>query len=563
MRQLPWIIAFVVFAGAANVAAVAYVRGERTLYYWDQVNYWSKAADLAGMIRAGDAGGAVARAVLSPRHDEYNSLPALPLAFVLAALGDSRLAFILGVVNLYVLPAAAAAMWLARRCSARPNAAGALALTMIALNPLFWSPVFLGYVDAGGMAILCAILAVSLRPPADDERRSAWWRRAILLGFLLAAVVLFRRWYAYWVACFGVVLLVDWLIAGKKRPRSAASIVALCIAAATASAVIFLVCGLSGIARFFVNHHDQYAAYRPPGGLGASLLESFRASVFHQGWPLAALGVAGCLWAICNRSTRRSAIVLAATSLLVILPFSRIHPLGAAPHHFYLILLPLLLWPAVMIGELIARRPVWGGILLAAATAYGTANLAAALTHRPPALPSSMLAEARFPPVVRSDLDQLIAMMRSIPAAQAGDNDIYVAASSKLLSASHLSLLNLSLNWRPSEKIPACRQVIHPGELDARDGFPEQLLRARYVIAATPSQYHVRPDHQTVVDVVARCFLDRRSVGRAFSQRGEPYHLSNGVTAILFERTRPIAEDDVQELRRLLHQAHPEVYPSP
>ncbi|MEG3147983.1 hypothetical protein U1839_25315 [Sphingomonas sp. RT2P30] len=103
-------------------------------------------------------------------------------------------------------------------------------------------------------------------------------------------------------------------------------------------------------------------------------------------------------------------------------------------------------------------------------------------------------------------------MLRRLLATLAAlkPDQVYVAASSQLINSSILAMG--CRDMQPE----LCPHIAVTQDIDRRDGFPRGMLDADYVVLATPTQYHVRPEDQRVVGVVARDIRAGRGLGLFF-----------------------------------------------
>jgi hypothetical protein len=74
----------------------------RQLYFWDNAGYWRTAA-LSALFFS-DPAGLIRRTVESVFTNDYNYLPVIIPAAVMSVFGTSRIAFVLAIVNFYVVP---------------------------------------------------------------------------------------------------------------------------------------------------------------------------------------------------------------------------------------------------------------------------------------------------------------------------------------------------------------------------------------------------------------------------------------------------------------------------
>ncbi|MBQ8300995.1 MAG: hypothetical protein IJX57_03430, partial [Clostridia bacterium] len=140
---------------------------------------------------------------------DYNHVAGLPSALIVKIFGESRLAYVLGLVNMYLLPSFAVVYLLAKKVSKAPKIAPAIT---ILLNPVMMFLAFNGFVDIGGllMCLLCFNLYYT-----KNGRESGFWRY-IVIGILLVAMIIWRRWYAFFAVSFVTAMLADCVLFRRK-----------------------------------------------------------------------------------------------------------------------------------------------------------------------------------------------------------------------------------------------------------------------------------------------------------------------------------------------------------
>ena len=116
------------------------------IYFWDDSTYW----DIARKIASGafSEGGFWHNVYNSVAEQDYNYIAGLPSALVVKIFGESRLAYILGLVNLYLVTSFAMVYVLAKKVSKAPKIAAVISL-MICPSMVFLT--FNGFVDIGGL----------------------------------------------------------------------------------------------------------------------------------------------------------------------------------------------------------------------------------------------------------------------------------------------------------------------------------------------------------------------------------------------------------------------------
>ena len=148
-------------------------------------------------------------------------------------------------------------------------------------------------------------------------------------------------------------------------------------------------------------------------------------------------------------------------------------------------------------------------------------------------------------PLVRNDidvLDRLLDRLGDLNIQQPGD--IYVLASSGTLNS---NILQNRCRFSPQGRF-FCDRILVTHDVDKRDGFPRQFLHASYLVVASPTQYHLRPDDQRVIGILAREVMEANGIGASFRRLPEEFSLDRGVTAWIYEKFQPFKRADLDAL---------------
>ncbi len=534
----------------ANAATAAFVRREDTAHYWDFAGYWLASGHVAEVL-ARDPAGAWRELFGSFRDSDYTLLPALAPGAVLVAAGDSRLAYELAVANLYGGAVVAASAWAVARVRAGQTlgpagAAGAAALAATCA-PL-WQPALLGYLDFGGVALCLLALGVYLSRPASD----LGWQHALALGVLLAALVLFRRWYSFWVVAFLALALAEAGLAATRRraldwrdwrPALAAGGIALALVAAFAWPMVLRVAGTS--------YAEAYAAYRADAGVRDRL----GALAECLGWVHVLAFAAAVAAAASDPRTRRPALFAAAMPAVILAHFYRVQDMG--PHHRLLLAPSYLLAGGLALARLAEtpRRARAAGLALLAALALFVWGLT--FEPRLDPLRATLAPWATgYPtyPERRGDIPELLALAGDADReARARGTTFAVVASSLALNQFHVLTVHRSQGLTP----PAPWRQAILAEVDKVGGYPANFFGAGVVAVADPPQTHLRPEEQVAIRTIAAQVWAGTGVGAAFAPTGRVYRLDGGASARLFVRTRPSTAAEREAFDSAWRSAHP------
>jgi hypothetical protein len=547
---LALIPALALFLLAANAFAVWYVGRERTLYYWDYMVYWTKTGELAETLRAASPGEVWDAIRSATQRDDYGPLPALGPAAVAALFGDSRLVYLLAVVNLYLTALALGAWCFARRFV--PSASPFVPLLVVLLSPVAWMPILRGYLDIGGAALGTCALLVYLSRPAGELPGA----RIVLLAALLAAMALFRRWYSFFVVAFALTAGLDTAVAMYRvgGPEALRRFARLALVGAWAAVLVLSLAGGWVVRAATTNYAQAYVAYKTPlpwAERAGTVLDNCGPAYL----ALAALGFALLLR---FRDTRRPALFVAALCPVMLWHFMRVQDFGI--HHYYLFLPSIVLLQTLGIARLLQVAPGWVKwptatlALCAGVVMMAVLFVPAAWPLREPLRPAVSALTA--PPLARDDLPEFRRLLRytECAAARTGNGRVAVVSSSLTLNGTMFATADRSLR----EPLLHEDRVLYGYAVDRVSGFPSLFIQADVLVVGIPPQIHLRDEEQRGIIITAESLLQCRDIGTAFEPLPEVFHLSDGVTARVYRRVGAISPADFAAYCDRLRRAHPD-----
>ena len=141
-------------------------------------------------------------------------------------------------------------------------------------------------------------------------------------------------------------------------------------------------------------------------------------------------------------------------------------------------------------------------------------------------------------PLQLSNYDQVVDLVHQLHNLSTKRKSMAVIASSGLMNYDLLSAADHALF--PSKPL----KLIFTPEIDSRDYYPiEVILQAKYLIIIDPIQLHLAPSEQDVLSVVFQIFSDHWEITDQFIRLPETYKLTEGVNAIVYQRTQDIDID--------------------
>lgn len=530
-----------------------YVSSEHTFYWWDYAGYNTATVNTANLFR--DSPDKAWRGVIESLSKEKNLLISLPLVPFILLFGESRLSYILSVSLIYVLPfrllLGAISAKLIPVYSRRVFWSTVLLSLLI---PMSWIPTLRGYLDTGG----CVFVALAILVYLQDVKLKYWWKIP-LIGFLLAAAILWRRHFAYSaIAFFGAATLqafIEFIVLIYRRETALSSskdkdvavpfpyrclfesAVKLGLIAVTSLTILMLVAGDFTRSALTVDYRNLYVAWSLPVN---DILTRY-ASFYGLGtWLLVLIGFsAGILTRIL---VPPAAIFVSLFGVLSLIEWLLVLRYGYLHYTIHITPIALLGLSTFFWTTWLTLKGKVRYFMLGAAGLYLVLNAAVGLI--PLKIDLSRLFMANFPPLVRSDYDEVVKLVEFLRKLAPNEEPIYIAGASNNFNANILRQANRKLN--PPEGWWKLNTIGRP-QIDSRDTYPlPELLQSQYAVVAVPFQQVLPTDEQVlrsheqdVVKVVYDAFTQNWEIARDFQLLPEQFKLENGVTVSVYRRMRP------------------------
>ncbi len=584
-HKFSWIIACVLLL---NVAWFDYVRHEHTVYSWDYDGYWAMCGQFEHDCLTATHVHFVRDLLGSIRHDEYTAEPVVPAA-VAIALGEklhlfsfSRAAYIMANGNFYLVPALLILIWLVSvlqsnefnlNINAIQPAVWFAGVLMALLTPALWLPLLRGFPDGGGLVFCFLVLALFVRWRQKQRSMTDDALTWLAIAILLVGLVYFRRYYLYWILWFWIAagVLCLWEALEEWRSGLRWQVVFRRAAMPGGGAFVFAVLMFLVSPHFIrelltYNFADRYAAYRLSKTLWQFLANSFSS----PGVLFILLFLGGLAYGYSIAHLRKLIVFQVVQFVGAVAHFGHTQDFGS--QHRYLLLALMLPWATLFVAAGL-RKFRW--CLAAGLIPVGILTTTLSFTSWAkdvPAVLRPLIGVVDGAPLTRNDLSEWLRLGKTMDAIllSHGYGRVYVLGSSVTFNSSALLSLNRSLN----------QNFITPGfvdyarEIDKRDGFPVELLHARYVIVAGPVQTTSYPAEQQIVVVPEREFLEGTGIAAAFKKMPYQFKLDAGVTdeldggvkvnklgvvnVYIYRKTRNITKAEVEQLSDALRKAHPD-----
>lgn len=548
------------FLLGSNVFTIYFINQENYIYFWDTANYWLKCISMRETF-INSPTDALKSLFTSIQYDDYNNIAAFFLLPFSLVFGPGRLAYILSIVNMFSLPAAISFLLLIKKLNGESFNAISPIVSFIAIFtilscPFFWSPTLYGYVDVGGILLINVILLLLFKRPFSEQTIG----NLLLLGFLLALLVLFRRWYTFWViSLFIAIALTEFLYSFSEYRfayKKCLSTLVKFILITVFTSAFFMISAKPLAERIIkINYADIYSAYR----FSTTIMQVLQKSIAYFGLFYVVLFLFGSIYLFATQAFRRFSLVLVLQLTIAYLLFSKTQDFSY--QHYYLLLPTMLLFISIFIINLLLKAPSkivaasictiyvllsllnFAAMFLPSATAYAhkTKHIFSAETHYP---------------LKRNDIDKIKNLLKALEnqLIKEPNSWVYVLSSSVLLNYSILQTAAMTLSGNTT----LFKQILNTHDVDKRDGFPTEFLSAQYVVIGYPIQYHLSPDDQRVVGVLADAIIRQENIGKSFIQLPYMFVLDNNVRVFIYKKVRPFCKADIEALSELFKKYYPD-----
>lgn len=509
-------IYFAVIAVIVNVLAVIYVTKSNFIYFWDNATYW----DISRKIASGaiNEGGFWKNVFNSIGSSDYNYIAGLPSAALCRLFGESRLVYVLGLVNMYLIPSYVMIYLLAKKVSKAPKVAAAIT---ILLCPVMMFLTFCGFVDIGGLLI--CLVCFNLYYVKNGKKDLVW--RYIIIGALLVFMMLWRRWYAFFAVSFVTAMIADCVLF-KRKWYNAAATVAVVGLLLTVFFRDFL------MMRLLKDYGNLYSGYKFSLSTDFKLITRYFGLVF-----IGMLAVCSVAAGIRKKETRTVFLWIQIVVCLFMFLFTQTH----GQQHL-LLYVPSLIMMTLIIIKHITKE--WMLIGICALAFINTVNVhiprkqpqnIQEIKHMAPIPNFSML------PVSRENTREILAIKREL------DTAVYEGDTLGVLSSSFVLNEDILKNAEPSFGIKPIRDnyIVSLPQVDSRDCDLSALYNVNYILTAIPAQTHLAEGSQTVVVEAVKSFVEYTDIATAYEEIPNMERTIGDITVKLFHRVRDEKPSDI------------------
>lgn len=534
-----------------------YLRHENYIYFWDQATYFVKYRTIDAQLSSQDKP-LLPLVLQSINKDDYNLLPVVFLIPFRRLFGESRLAYIYSVIATYAFPSILLFILLIKTSFWQSISKSRLRhiyplIIFLSLIPQFWIPILRGYTDVAGLIVTMALYILSFRILKENRILDF-----ALAGLLLPIPIILRPWYMVWVVAYAGVLagivMVNSLIKKDLRLKNLLLSSRNVFLMLAFSISLFLFLSKPLLVRIIsTNYSYIYSAYKA----NTSLYDSLLNTVDYIGPIYVLLSLAGVLVSLIDKKIRTFSLFIFLQTLASWAIFTKIQE--PSIQHFYLILPAIIFFIGAFFIFLYKKIPSGQGRLTFVSVFAVFQVINYAFVFAPDANKNFsglgfIAAETRSYPLQRSDIGEIDKLLETLDSLARNEGLVYVLSSSYVLNDQ--ILMNRCLDY---PEFGVCNKILDANHVDKRDGFPYQFYLAKYVVITEPVGYHLNPQEQKVVGILADELTKKRGIGLAFVKLPYEFELEENTKAYIFEKKLPITETDKNNLFLLFYKLYPDI----
>lgn len=530
--SLKYLVLFLPVFLFLNFFVFSFISREKFLYFWDYAGYWDKYQTL-GLLLKSDPMPALTLVVSSMQNEDYNFLTAFILQPFYFFFGGSRLSYILALTNLFLIPALLLFNLLIVKLARRAFQTNSLLQINFFSTALFLSlgmilvPLLLGYVDIAGLILIFTIYILFFHQQFEEISLL----RSLILGSLLALLIVLRRPFIFWSMAFLLLITAEIFLKlfyqEKDFINHGLKLITKFVFIITSFGATLLFLSTSLIHKIFsVNYNFLYAAYKGEEGVAEYIRNGQRLFNF-SGLIIIFLFISSLFFLLIRGKMRRIGFYLAGQFIIIFILFSQTQDFTI--HHFYLLTPSIiisislfLIYLSQKLKNTLAKTLYTLTILsvlvlIFTATFYPDFNKN--IKAQPPLFPSLV-----HKPLTRNDLPEINRIVLTLNGLVQESDFIYVLSSSSVFSD---EILKQACTGR-------CGQILPTSHVDNRDGFPTQFYKADFVLVADPIQYHLKPENQKVIGILAQQFL--KNENQNFEKLDQEFHLEKDVKVYIYKK---------------------------
>lgn len=522
-----------------------YVSLEQNIYYWDFKSYWIYWQNLSENIFKSPKIELI-HIIHSMNYDDYNLCPVIILVFFKFLPVSSRLAYILSINLLYLLPVAIVFSLLQSKILNVKNVRFQFFSYILAITFVpFWAPSLRGYPDICGLFFIILSIWLCL---TNNLSKQIDVKNSLKLGLCLWLAFLLRRWYVFTVIALYLTLPVITIFYHKAKldTKTIKNVVLNFFMAGMTNVILSMLFQWHLIKRILqTNYTHIYSAYQTP------LFYSIYSEILTGGYLFFILTCCLSLIVLLRGATKSKILVIFSWSNLIISFALFTHTQSPGMHQS----IPFEFWLLLAFSQGILfifntikseKQSVWVMTILSIILILIQINSLFGIYQNN--FLNKMLPNMNLPLKV-SNYQEYIHLAQYLENLTKNNDKVSIFSSNSNLNGDIISNLT---NFKIDNNLTYVSQV------DLRDGFSPDSIMSKYVVITDPVQLHLNPSGQRVISIPVLDILNKHNIGKAYVKIGRSYNLNDSVTASIYKKNRNFTIDEVNGFLSEFYQYYPE-----
>lgn len=101
------------------------------------------------------------------------------------------------------------------------------------------------------------------------------------------------------------------------------------------------------------------------------------------------------------------------------------------------------------------------------------------------------------------------------------------------------------------------KNILISNDVDKRDGFPFQLYKSDYVVVADPPGFHILPEDQKIIVILAEQFLSKQTIGNAYVKLPFEFTLDDGRQVFIYQKERKFTSEELLKISQMFTEYYP------
>ena len=522
-----------------------WVRQNKYIYFWDNAGYWSYSISRMNYMFNNSFVDIVKSLHLSINFDDYNMFLPTIVALPMGLFGYTFSKYVLICCVMFLIPSFLIFGGIASKIIENTSlnkckvfVVGVILAICFAGN---YYAVFRGYIDVAFLLPMSAAMYLFV----DYDFRRMALSRNLAIALMLVMTWICRRYTIFFIIGYVVAMLVKAISVTieDRNARTLTSIIINFLQIGTISLGILLIFFRQFLWHALTtNYGEMYSAY--DATLSQKINSLTAAFGYISGVVIVIVGV------MCFISKKQiinyvSLLVMGLTETII---FWQTQDMGE--QHRMILNLPIYILTVIslehweMSEEIRPKMKAYLKrlVVIICACSMGL-NFVKAFFNDFSTKGCGTLFSCRYYPLQRQDIDSLDVLVTNLnELTESTDDYIYVVASGAILNCDMLRKVYMP------DKENAVPHMFNTCDVDLRDGFPTDFLRAKYIVTTDPIQTHLTTGQEVICYLASNLQESNSYIGCHF-ECIDQIELDNGVTAKIYSKISEFSDKDLQRMR--------------